>query len=42
MGCNIIGTSPESIELAEDRKFFSALLDKLGLKQAPAGTAVSP
>ncbi|MBP84510.1 MAG: carbamoyl phosphate synthase large subunit [Verrucomicrobiales bacterium] len=41
-GCNIIGTSPESIELAEDRKFFSALLDKLRLQQAPAGTAVSP
>jgi carbamoyl-phosphate synthase large subunit len=40
-GCNIIGTSPTSIEQAEDRKFFSALLDKLGLKQAPAGTAVS-
>ena len=40
-GCNIIGTSPKSIEQAEDRKFFSALLDKLGLQQAPAGTAVS-
>ena len=40
-GVPIIGTSPESIELAEDRKFFSALLDKLGLKQAEAGTAVS-
>ncbi len=40
-GCNIIGTSPKNIELAEDRKFFSALLDKLELKQAPAGTAVS-
>ena len=40
-GCNVIGTSPRSIELAEDRKFFSALLDKLGLQQAPAGTAVS-
>lgn len=40
-GCNIIGTSPKSIELAEDRKYFSALLDKLGLQQAPAGTAVS-
>ena len=38
-GVNVIGTSPRSIELAEDRKFFSALLDKLGLKQAPAGTA---
>ncbi len=41
-GCNIIGTSPKSIELAEDRKFFSVLLDELGLKQAPSGTAVSP
>jgi len=40
-GVPIIGTSPKSIELAEDRKFFSALLDKLGLKQAEAGTAVS-
>ncbi|MEM1084227.1 MAG: carbamoyl-phosphate synthase large subunit [Verrucomicrobiota bacterium] len=40
-GVPIIGTSPESIELAEDRKFFSALLDKLGLKQAEAGTATS-
>ncbi|MGB6223730.1 carbamoyl-phosphate synthase large subunit [Haloferula sp.] len=40
-GVPIIGTSPESIELAEDRKFFSALLDKLSLKQAEAGTAVS-
>ncbi|MEM7015254.1 MAG: carbamoyl-phosphate synthase large subunit, partial [Verrucomicrobiota bacterium] len=40
-GVPIIGTSPKSIELAEDRKHFSALLDKLGLKQAPAGTAVS-
>ncbi len=40
-GVPIIGTSPKSIELAEDRKYFSALLDKLGLKQAEAGTAVS-
>ncbi|MCB1231535.1 MAG: carbamoyl-phosphate synthase large subunit, partial [Verrucomicrobiae bacterium] len=40
-GANIIGTSPKNIELAEDRKFFSALLDKLNLQQAPAGTAVS-
>ena len=40
-GVPIIGTSPEDIELAEDRKFFSALLDKVGLKQAEAGTAVS-
>jgi carbamoyl-phosphate synthase large subunit len=40
-GVPIIGTSPKSIELAEDRKFFSALLDKLNLKQADAGTAVN-
>ena len=40
-GVPVIGTSPRSIELAEDRKFFSALLDKLGLQQAEAGTAIS-
>lgn len=40
-GVPVIGTSPESIELAEDRKHFSALLDRIGLKQAEAGTAVS-
>ncbi len=40
-GVPILGTSPKSIELAEDRKFFSSLLDTLGLKQAEAGTAVS-
>lgn len=40
-GVPVIGTSPESIELAEDRKFFSALLERIGLKQAEAGTAVS-
>ncbi len=40
-GVPIIGTSPKSIEQAEDRKFFSALLDKLGLKQADAGTATN-
>lgn len=40
-GVPIIGTSSKSIELAEDREFFSKLLDDLGLKQAPAGTATS-
>ena len=40
-GVPILGTSPKSIELAEDRKFFSTLLDQLNLKQADAGTAVS-
>ena len=40
-GVKVIGTSPKSIEQAEDRKFFSALLDELNLKQADAGTATS-
>ncbi len=40
-GVPIIGTSPSNIELAEDRKQFSALLNELGLKQAEAGTATS-
>ncbi len=40
-GVPIIGTSPKSIEQAEDRKFFSVLLDKLNLKQAEAGTATN-
>ncbi len=40
-GVRIIGTSPKSIELAEDRKLFAALLDELGLAQAPSGTATS-
>ncbi|MCI6981262.1 MAG: carbamoyl-phosphate synthase large subunit [Akkermansia muciniphila] len=40
-GVPIIGTSPRSIELAEDRKYFSALLDEIGLKQADAGTATN-
>ena len=30
-GVPIIGTQPESIEMAEDRKLFAAMLDKLGL-----------
>jgi carbamoyl-phosphate synthase large subunit len=40
-GVNIIGTQPQSIELAEDRKHFAALLEKLGLLQPPNGTAVN-
>ncbi|TDU66199.1 carbamoyl-phosphate synthase large subunit [Prosthecobacter fusiformis] len=40
-GVRIIGTSPKNIELAEDRKLFAALLDELGLHQAPSGTATS-
>jgi carbamoyl-phosphate synthase large subunit len=40
-GVRIIGTSPKNIELAEDRKLFAALLDELGLHQAPSGTATN-
>jgi len=40
-GVNIIGTSPESIARAEDRGKFKALLEKLGLRQPPNGTARS-
>jgi carbamoyl-phosphate synthase large subunit len=40
-GVRIIGTSPKSIELAEDRKLFAKLLDDLGLAQAPSGIATS-
>ena len=40
-GVRILGTSPDSIERAEDRKRFSELLSKLGLNQAPNGTAMS-
>ena len=40
-GVRIIGTSPKSIELAEDRKLFAAMLDKLGLRQPPNGTATT-
>ncbi len=36
-GVPIIGTQPESIEMAEDRKLFAAMLDKLGLRQTPSG-----
>lgn len=40
-GVNIIGTQPASIEMAEDRKHFAAMLEKLGLLQTPNGTAVN-
>ncbi|MBA3273077.1 MAG: carbamoyl-phosphate synthase large subunit [Chthoniobacterales bacterium] len=40
-GVPILGTQPESIEKAEDRKLFAAMLDKLGLRQTPCGSAVS-
>jgi carbamoyl-phosphate synthase large subunit len=40
-GVSILGTQPESIETAEDRQLFAAMLDKLGLRQTPSGSAVT-
>src|SRR6266404_4273939 len=40
-GGNIIGTSPQEIEVAEDRKLFSAMLNKLGIPQPPNGIATN-
>ncbi|HEX5765761.1 MAG TPA: carbamoyl-phosphate synthase large subunit [Woeseiaceae bacterium] len=40
-GAPIIGTSPDSIDLAEDRERFQKLVDKLGLRQPPNRTARS-
>jgi carbamoyl-phosphate synthase large subunit len=40
-GVTIVGTSPDSIDLAEDRKRFSQLLWHLGIPQPASGTAVS-
>ncbi|MEQ1806356.1 MAG: carbamoyl-phosphate synthase large subunit, partial [Burkholderiaceae bacterium] len=38
-GVPIIGTSPDSIDIAEDRERFQQLLQRLGLKQPPNRTA---
>lgn len=40
-GVNILGTPPTSIDMAEDRRHFSALVEKLGFKQAPFATTTS-
>src|SRR5215831_1254702 len=40
-GVAILGTQTESIETAEDRKLFAGMLDKLGLRQTPNGSAIS-
>ena len=40
-GVPILGTQPESIETAEDRQLFAAMLDRLGLRQTPNGSATS-
>jgi carbamoyl-phosphate synthase large subunit len=41
-GIKIIGTSPDSIDLAEDRERFAQLLWDLGIPQAPSGIATTP
>ncbi len=41
-GAPIIGTSPDSIDLAEDRERFQQLVEKLELRQPPNSTARSP
>jgi carbamoyl-phosphate synthase large subunit len=40
-GVRIIGTSPQNIEIAEDRKLFAAMLHKLGIPQPPNGLATN-
>ncbi len=40
-GVNILGTSPDSIDRAEDRERFQVMLKKLGLVQPPNGTAMT-
>jgi carbamoyl-phosphate synthase large subunit len=41
-GVPILGTSPESIDLAEDRERFRQVIDRLGLRQTPSDTATAP
>jgi carbamoyl-phosphate synthase large subunit len=41
-GVKILGTSPDSIDLAEDRQRFAQLLWDLGIPQPASGTATSP
>jgi carbamoyl-phosphate synthase large subunit len=41
LGVPIIGTDPEDIDLAEDRKLFGKLLDELGIPCPENGTAIS-
>lgn len=38
-GVPIMGTSPDAIDLAEDRDRFAAMLDRLGISYPPAGMA---
>ena len=40
-GVNILGTTPETIDLAEDRDLFRAMMDKLGIPMPESGMAVN-
>src|SRR5580704_9904920 len=40
-GVRILGTSPDAIDVAEDRRRFEAIARELGLTQAPNGTATN-
>ncbi|MCF0142813.1 MAG: carbamoyl-phosphate synthase large subunit, partial [Parasporobacterium sp.] len=40
-GVNILGTSPETIDMAEDRDLFRGMMDKLGIPMAESGMAVT-
>ncbi len=40
-GANVIGTSPEDIERAEDRDFFKRLVAEVGVREPPSGIAYS-
>ena len=40
-GANVIGTSPDDIDRAEDRDFFKALVAEVGMRQPPSGIAHS-
>ncbi|MBI3461813.1 MAG: carbamoyl-phosphate synthase large subunit [Planctomycetes bacterium] len=40
-GAPIIGTSPASIDMAEDRELFDKVLERLGLRRPPNGSATS-
>ena len=40
-GVNILGTTPETIDMAEDRDQFRAMMDKLGIPMPESGMAVT-
>ena len=40
-GVNILGTTPETIDMAEDRDLFRAMMDKLGIPMPESGMAVN-